>query len=279
MDRYKEIKMRLCSLAEKDEKIKALISFGSSAGVDLRADEYSDLDIIIVTDEPEAWIYGEYPASLGNIKISFTEDTFTGTKERRILYEGSYDLDMIVVTTEQFLTAVDSGLFNLVMNRGYSVLYDSMGIADILKKSINLIISHALLSEDEFNNMINDFLFHVIWALKKIQRGELWTAKMCIDSYMKGPLLKIIEMYTITVYKADVWHDGRFLDKWAEDEITEKLKSCFAHYDRDDMIFALISSYELFSRLAKLCAGYCKYSYPYEADIYVDELLRNSSQC
>lgn len=119
MDRYKEIRERLYSLAESDEKIKAMIIVGSSARTYSVADEYSDLDVIIVTEEPEAWLHGEYPARLGNIKISFIETTFTGIKERRILYEGDLDLDLVVLTPEQFMDIGVNGPGNEVLNRGY----------------------------------------------------------------------------------------------------------------------------------------------------------------
>jgi len=276
MDRYGAIKERLCFLAESDKKIKALVTIGSSARAYSQADEYSDLDIIIVTEEPEAWLYGEYPARLGNMKISFVESTFGGTKERRILYEGSYDLDLIVFTPEQFRESVVNGSCNEVMNRGYVVMYDAMGITSVLKESIKLVVKYDLLPEEEFNNVVNDFLFHTIWASKKIQRGEFWTAKMCIDSYLKNRLLRIMEMYMISLTNTDVWYNGRFLEKWADKEIVRKLRSCFAHYDREDMISALISTYELFSKLAKKVAIYCNYSYPNESDIYAGELLRQN---
>lgn len=67
------------------------------------------------------------------------------------------------------------------------------------------------------------------------------------------------------------------MEKWADKEIVYKLRSCFANYDKGDMISALISNYELFSKLAKTVAGYCNYSYPDEADIYVGELLRENT--
>jgi len=276
MDRYKEIKERLYSLAESDEKIKALVTIGSSARTYSQADEYSDLDVIIATEEPEAWLYGAYPERLGNVKISFVESTFGGAKERRILYEGSYDVDFIALTPEQFRDAVVNGPCNEVMNRGYVVMYDVMGITSVLKEYIKTVVNYNFLTNEEFCNMVNDFLFHIIWTSKKIQRGELWTAKMCVDAYLKNYLLRIMEMYTISVHKTDVWHNGRFLERWADKEIVQKLRFCFAHYDRKDMISALISNYELFSKLAKIVAGYCNYSYPDEADVYVGELLRQN---
>lgn len=276
MDRYKEIKERLISLAENDNKIRALVIIGSSARTYSQADEYSDLDIIMATEDPDAWLCGEYPTKLGNIKISFVESPFSGAKERRMLYEGSYDVDLVVLTPEQFRETVVNGLINEVINRGYIVLYDNMGITGVLNESVKPVVRHDMLSPEEFSNMTNDFLYHIIWTYKKIQRGEFWTAKMCLDSYLKDHLLRVMEMYMISVNNADVWHNGRFLEKWADEEIIRELRSCFAHYDREDMISALVSNYELFSKLAKKVAVYRNYSYPDEADKCVHEFLEEN---
>jgi len=93
---------------------------------------------------------------------------------------------------------------------------------------------------------------------------------------LKKYLLRAIEMYTICTDKTDVWHNGRFLEEWADEEIVRELKLCFAHYDKEDMISALKSTYELFGRLAKKVAGHCGYPYPDEADIYTSEYLRQN---
>lgn len=84
-------------------------------------------------------------------------------------------------------------------------------------------------------------------------------------------------MCTVSVNKTDVWHNGRFLEEWADKELVHKLRSCFAHYDKEEIISALISTYELFSKLAKTVASYCNYAYPDEADIYVGEFLRQNA--
>ena len=124
--------------------------------------------------------------------------------------------------------------------------------------------------------MVNDFVFHTIWASKKIFRGELWTAKMCIDAYLKKYLLKMIEMYSVSKYHVDVWHDGRFLDRWAEMEILSDLEKCFAHYDREDMVSALLATQNLFTRLASQTAEMKGYKYPKEAENYTKILLEEA---
>ncbi|MGN0436427.1 MAG: aminoglycoside 6-adenylyltransferase [Wujia sp.] len=76
-------------------------------------------------------------------------------------------------------------------------------------------------------------------------------------------------------HKVDVWHDGRFLDKWAEERILIELKKCFAHYDRDDIIQALFATGELFAGLARETADMKGYIYPIEAEQYAFSLLRS----
>ena len=128
-DRYRDIKQKLCKYAEQDKDIKAVIAIGSSTRSEVPADEFSDLDLIIVTSAPDRWYSGEYHALLGNVSISFIEPTLGGGKER---------------------------------------------------------------------------------------------------------LLKMIGQYQLCFGDTDIWHDGRFLDRWADSSILDELKDCFAHYDNDD---------------------------------------------
>ena len=276
MDRFMNIKEKLLALAKDDEDIKAIVLIGSSTRDTVKADEYSDLDVVIATEKPEGWLYGDCPKKLGSVKISFVEPTLGSGKERRMLYDGSLDVDMIVFTPEQFKKAIREGVASWVMNRGYEILYDAEGFSTLLEEHISHELKPTDLAEPEFNNMVNDFFFHTVWASKKILRGELWTAKMCIDAYLKNYLLKMIEMYSVSKYHADVWHDGRFLDRWAEKEILSDLEKCFAHYDREDMVSALLATLDLFCRLASQTAEIKGYKYPIEAENYTKFLLEEA---
>lgn len=273
MDRYAEIKGKVLDLAKADKSIHAVIAIGSSTRSELKADEYSDLDLIIATDDNEKWLYGNAPEQIGNVKISFVEPTLGGGKERRILYENALDVDYIILTAEQFKTAIKEGVASWVCNRGYSVLYDTMGFEKLLDEHVNTKIEYHGMSETEYVNMVNDFCFHVVWTSKKILRGELWTAKMCLDAYLKNHLLRMIEMYSAYSYNVDVWHAGRFLEKWADDSVREALTKCFAHYDRKDIVAALFETNKLFTRLAKAVAEIRNYSYPETAVEYSGELF------
>ena len=101
----------------------------------------------------------------------------------------------------------------------------------------------------------------------------MWSAKMCIDAYLKNYLLKMIEMYSVSKHCVDVWHDGRFLDRWAEKEILVDLEQCFAHYNKEGMVAALLATEQLFSKLASQTAEMKSYKYPKEAQDYARSLL------
>lgn len=273
-DRFAEIKKKILDIAIADKNVKAVIAIGSSTRNQLKADDYSDLDLLIASDNAEEWIYGNIPKQIGDLKISFVEQSLGDVKERRLLYENALDVDLIVFTPEQLTVAIKEGVAGWVCNRGYSVLYDAMDFGNMLSESVSGEIKYNGMTEDEYVNIVNDFCFHVVWASKKILRGELWTAKMCVDAYLKNYLLKMIEMYSVSMYDTDVWHDGRFLDRWADNIIKETLPKCFAHYDKADIISALSETNNLFVKLAKAIADKRNYKYPEDAVNYAERLFR-----
>lgn len=275
MDRYIDIKEKIIEYASRDEDIKSIIAIGSSTREEVRADEYSDLDLIIVSDNPDRWYSGEYPNLLGDVRISFIEPTLGGGKERRCIYDEDRDVDMLIFTQHQFDETLKAGVASWVMNRGYEVLYDSIAI----KKEIEIYVkkghSNPNMTAEEFENMLNDFYFHNIWASKKLLRGELWSAKMCVDAYLKNYLLKAMELYCYEIEGKDVWHDGRFIDKWAGEQISNELRNCFAHYEKSDVLDALKATNILFEDLTRKIAVKKGYVYPDKAAKCAGAYLEN----
>lgn len=272
-DRYAEIKDKISEYAKKDGMIRAVIAIGSSVRAETPADKYSDLDLVIVTAEPEKWFSGEYPGKLGKVSVSFIEPTLGGGRERRCIYDEDKDVDMIVLTPEQFDTALKEGVMSWIMDRGYLFLYGADEYAEAAAKYVRKAVSRPEMTEEEFINTANDFYFHNIWAYKKLLRGELWSAKMCVDAYLKQRLLKMIEQYALARGTADVWHDGRFIDRWADSETLNGLRECFAHYDTEDCKRALLATHRLFAELASAVAEIRGFVYPENAEVCAKEFI------
>jgi len=271
MDHFYEIKQKLLSHAASDENLMAVIVLGSSARQQVKADAYSDLDLILVCSDPDSWLHGDYPNKLGEIQISFLEKTIGGAQERRILYDQARDVDLIAISRQMMENLITSGAASGILGRGYDVLHDRIGIKELLAAHIRTDSTHKNVSQEVFDNIVQDFWFHTVWAAKKILRGEIWVAKMCVDAYLKSLLLKIIELSRSA--ETDTWHNGRFLEKWAGQETVNALGGCFAHYEKADIVSALQNTAQLFGALAPKAAQIHGFDYPQKAQCYALSLL------
>lgn len=79
MNRYNELMKRLLAVCEAQPEIKAIIIVGSQAREISKADEYSDLDLIIACSDPKILLYeNNILNKLGKPVYSFVEDSFAG---------------------------------------------------------------------------------------------------------------------------------------------------------------------------------------------------------
>lgn len=248
----------------EEERLHAVLLIGSRVRGDHPADAYSDFDLVAIVENPEAFLRtDEWVSQLGSYHISFTEDTIGGAKERRILFDQGQDVDFVFLS--QGSISEDA---LALLRSGYRVLIDKIGLASMLPPVGST--PGALPSKGEFDNLVQDFWYHSVWTAKKLLRGELWTAKSCLDSYMKGRLLSLLTYHARALHGPDynTWHSGRFLEEWAEDWVVRRLSSCFARYEQGDMKKALFATMELFRAVAMETGKKLGYEYPTSADAF-----------
>ena len=270
MGRYDGILRRLAQWGGSHEALYGAVIIGSQAREDHPADEYSDLDMILVVDEPDGFLWSDdWLQELGEPRISFVEDSLGGSKERRVLFEGALDVDFVIFSREDFCRAAKE-LGAGILERGCRVLVDKMGLEALLAPAGASAGGGGLLTEAEFQNLVQDFWYHGVWTAKKLLRGELWTAKDCVDNYMKRKLLALAECYARAVHgpSYDTWHSGRFLEEWAEEWFVRYLSNLYARYDRREVEHALLATMDLFRRMGREAAAKLGYAYPAEADAY-----------
>ncbi len=276
MDEYQSILTRLIELGKSTDQIKAGIIIGSRARTDHPADEYSDMDIILLVDDIEFFIQSdEWLNRLGKFHISFSENTIANGKERRVFFDNVLDADFLFFKANAIDKIVKDKDFKDIISRSYRILFDKIGFDDVLQKLVLSPEPYSLISESEFVNIVSNFWFHSIWAAKKVQRSELWVAKNCVDGYMKNLLLQMIELYTRAVKGSsyDTWYCGRFIDKWAEPWIVAEFPNIYADYSADDIFRALSKTMILFRKLAIKTAERLNYIYPNETDLYASNYL------
>ncbi len=268
---YADLIKKIASVSQQCDKVVGVVVIGSQARKDTPSDEYSDLDLLMVVTDPAYFLASdEWFGQLGTVHVSFTEDTMAGMKEKRVLFDHAQDVDFVIVSQKDIgaITQSDQGL--QVMKNGCNVLVDKLGLFSHVPQTANVTAPYYPPSEAEFLNQTSDFWYHTVWATKKLLRGELWAAKFCIDSYMKFKLLWVLEHYEHQKHgdSYHTWYGGRFLDRWADKEVTEKLSGTFAHYDRNDMITALFETMALYRLLSTEVSRSLNITYPQHADEY-----------
>ncbi|CAN5124029.1 hypothetical protein BH20ACT13_BH20ACT13_19190 [soil metagenome] len=243
--------------ASEREDIRALLVVGSQARAKVPADRWSDLDIVLIVDDPEP--YAEDPSwvrEFGQPVLTFLEDTPVGQRERRVLYETGEDVDfpLIQVTALELLEQSENAA-NLLA-RGYRVLVDRIGLAERLARVAAAVERPPPPTQRDFTQLASDFWYHALWAAKKLRRGEVFTAKGCLDGYMKDRLVTLLEWHARAVdASVDTWHDGRFLERWADPGALAALERAFAHYDVRDVARALWETIDLWQGLEEETAS------------------------
>lgn len=279
MSKYTKLINNIVAFGNNDDRIAAIILVGSQARKDKSSDEYSDLDLIVITEDTNYLVQSnDWLDKISKYHILFLEKTADGADEKRVLFEGALDVDFVIISENDAKTAMKSGKKLQILLNGYRVLIDKKEILADISTLQQTKEPYFFPQEVDYVNIVNDFWYHAIWTSKKILRGELWAAKFCLDSYMKSKLLWMLEFYEHVKNgpNYNTWYSGRFVDTWAEQEIRDRLANCFAHYNKEDMITALKNTMELFRYLATNISVAVGYRYCDDADDYSSKWVKQN---
>jgi aminoglycoside 6-adenylyltransferase len=267
---YEHLIARFVAWAQGREDIRAAAVIGSRArGANHPADEFSDLDIILIATDPQPYIAtGGWVEAIGHPWLVFVERTPDGhLSERRVLFEGGLDVDFAFMPVgpvrAMLKTGVDPDLADMI-RRGVRVLVDKDGLAAQIIAAAPTAQPPQAPSEADFLQVANDFWYHTVWTAKHLRRGELWWAKGCCDGYLKALLLRMLEWHARATQgpEHDTWMRGRFLEEWADPRAVMELCEAFARYDTDEIWGALAATMGLFRWVSVETAGQWGFAYP-----------------
>ncbi len=238
--------------AEEREDVLLLVVVGSQARQDVPADKWSDLDLVLVVEDPAPYLAeAGWVAEFGRPVLTFLEPTFAGEyRERRVLYETGEDVDFVLLppaAVERMLaTPGVAGLFA----RGYRVVVDRIGASASLGELATTAEPAESPSQVAFTEHASDFWYHALWTAKKLRRGEVYTAIGCLNGYMKDRLVTLLAWHARAIDPAvDTWHDGRFLERWADPGALVALEFAYGRYSVREVAHALWQSIDLWQGL------------------------------
>ncbi len=261
---------RVISFGNSNPDIQAVVIIGSQARTDRPADKYSDLDMLLVVSDAEKYIGStDWLSEIGDVKVTFMSKTVTGTPERRTLFDGGLDVDIVILSDDDMRMALQMGDVS-ILRRGYKIIVDKLDIAKLVPPIDAAMDTYVFPTQVEFDSLVQTFFYQGVWTAKKLLRGELWMTLNSLDGYMPQMLLSAIECHSHALHGAeyDTWHMGRFIESWSEKWVANALSDCYSRFERDDAKEALLSMMSLFSRVMQEAAEKLNYFYPKEADEY-----------
>lgn len=271
MGKYEELFEKIKKFAEEEDKIKSMVLFGSRARSIKKADDYSDYDIIFFVDDIKYFTEkDEWLKEISDYYISFVEHTAVQDYERRIFFDDAMDMDFIFYNAADAERITNDPIIKAWYSRGYRIIVDKIDYSKMITGDLATGNEDNMLTEAQFNNLLQTFWFHTIWSVKKVMRGEIWSAKNCIDSYLKTLLRQVIEYHEKADkgWTFDTWHDGRFFDDWVTPKVKLELNDAYGRYDAESLNKALLKTMELFSKEARTTAVLLNYSYPVKVEEY-----------
>lgn len=277
---YEILVDKVVEWAKREENIRAVAIIGSRAQLDGSADGWSDMDLLLLTHDPEELISrDEWIHEIGKPWLTYVQITGGGSiYERRVLYGGSLDLDFAGVKVDHYLQAISAATPNVladVMRSGFRILVDKDGhLTETRTRGIGRMTA-ILPSEEVFLYLVNDFWYHAWRTAKHLRRGELWWALSGCDSHLKSLLREMLEWHAKAkgVVEPSAWLRGRFLENWADNRAVESLPELFARYQVNDIWRALKAAMDLFRWLARETAASLRFDYPDEAEAQATALV------
>lgn len=248
-NKYSEITDQIIQFSRKKQDIKGVIIIGSQVQEETPADEWSDLDLMLFTDDPDHYLKDDqWLTVVGEPIVCYVDETVLGFVDynwtvKRVLFSGDRDVDFSILP----INYVDSVLSvnREILSKGYRVIYDGIGFLD--EKIKNTLMEDGRWDGSEINVSVTVYeaLYLVVWAMKKIKRGELWVAVSTINYQIASLLLFLVEEYNKCYSDKPVLYGGRHLEMRSDVFILDKLKDCICRYDELDSVNCLENIIEL----------------------------------
>ena len=269
---YARLEERVTALVEDDEGVRAAVVIGSRARTDHPADEWADLDVVVITPDIGRLIDERTRlARVGEPKIAFrAQNPGGGGPELRVLFEGGLDVDFAFMAPEQADDLMEHapGVAAVAFGRGFRILVDKDGWArriGALARPTGEPVQSPEPDAGAFAELCSEFWYHTVWTAKHLRRGELWWAKGCCDGMLKEHLRQLLEWEAATAGR-DPWFRGRFFEEWADSGVLAGLRTAFARYDEGEVWVALATTMDLFGEVGPRTAKRLGFEYDRAAE-------------
>ena len=273
---YQETLEKLKTWACRESMIHSVLVLGSQVREEFAGDEWSDLDVLLLVDDPQVLCKtNTWFAHLGEAVCMTVEETPLDWLHltwivKRVLFADNRAVDFSILPYDR----VDDVLsINAEIHaNGYQVIYDDH--PDLIRSKVEATLltlqenRPGVPTQEELYRVVETLLFQLIFACKKVRRNELWVALSCINQQVSRLLLELIEYQVASASKESqrICYEGRFLEQRITPALQGELAGCFTKYDAGDAIQTAGHLVEITSELTKeICE---ENSYPFDESLF-----------
>ena len=237
--------------ARQEDAIRALVITGSLARGDGSTDQWSDLDVQMITRDyapfiaDDTWLDG-----LGEVWIRFP--IYQDPPYKLVWFAGGVKVDFQFVEVAAIHDMISSGALSDEYLRGYIVALDKDGLFRDLPPSPQVFPGPDPPSAEQVEAVINEFYFEAIHVAQFIRRREFWVVKFR-DWTMKCDLLQMLEWHAraTSAKPVNTWLLGKRIGEWTGGETYAAIEEIWSAWDVAALWRSLLWQIKLFASISR----------------------------
>jgi len=267
----------ITTIAEQDERIRAVMMNGSRVNPTAKRDIFQDFDIVYFVTEIESFIADHtWIDCFGEIMIMQMPETI---EDPPPMNDGHFAYLM------QFMDGnrIDLTLFPLALMPTFRLeslsrmLLDKDGLFPNLPPAADSDFLPTPPTAKAFADCCNEFWWVSTYVAKGLWRGELPYAKALLDGIMREQLVKMLTWHIgiRTAFQQGAGKFGKYLQRRLEPELWTLFEQSYADAGYANNWDALLTMCDLFRQVAVPIAERFGFAYPHGDDQRVSAHLRH----
>jgi aminoglycoside 6-adenylyltransferase len=259
--------------AGDDSNIRVIILNGSRGDPGRIPDEFSDYDVAVLVDNPEAVLDDRWVERFGKVMVRWPltpgDTGLPGWITQLVLYQSGLRIDFQFGSVREIQAVECAGAFHCVL------VDRDQHTERIARTPVPGTWIEPPLEED-FIDRINAFWWDIPYVAKALGRGELDYARYILEADLRFEKLHLLMRWRIGIDHGpaiDVGIFGRWFKKWLQADIWSLYLETFSSADPDDQWRAMFAMCELVRVLGTEIAAHYRFEYPAETDHLVNKYL------
>ncbi|GAA0365459.1 aminoglycoside 6-adenylyltransferase [Bacillus horti] len=277
----KEMYDLVVTVAQQDDRIRAVAMNGSRTNPNAPVDIFQDYDIVYLVTDMQSFIQDpNWTSVFGETIIMQTPEDMSlfppdlgGWFSYLMLFKDGNRIDLILIPIEEKDKYVkDDKLIRILLDKDHS-LPDLPAPTDEDYWVKPPTAAH-------FADCCNEFWWVSTYVAKGLWRKELLFALDHLHSYMRPMLMRMLEwnVGSQTNFSINVGKSGKYLEKYVTAEFWQELLSTYPSGSYEDAWRALFAMTRLFRKVALEVASQLQYEYPHQDDENVTFYLQHVHQ-